>query len=881
MVQQRQQQGGQSMTTDRSEVHGKGSKRQAKKKGPSQQDSNAHGSTEAAGAAVSEDHRLSSQKLKQPQTQEAKSVAAASSAVPVVDAENDDAEVCFICAEPVKYYAMGICNHPICHICSLRLRALYKQRDCPMCKTELDQVVFRGHADHRQFEDYKLHQLKSDKPLSIYFEKGHMFDETMALLRYNCPASGCGMSCFTGWVELKKHIKNTHDLLMCELCTCYKKSFVHEHALFTSKALLQHNREGDPDDPSFKGHPECGFCKQRYYGADELYEHCRKSHEQCFLCTRLDQRHQYYVNYTSLEDHFSNDHFPCRHPSCLERKFVVFSSDIDLAGHELEVHADDKTKSRGAPLVLNFDYGGPSSSSTSFTDHSNHRKSGRGRGGRQQSETANGNRGQSSNAPESRDTEATHRRLQVPFGFGSQLSTPPPTATRASVDDFPPIQGESSESKSLRVPSSTLQLGAARTAFGVPASRTLPPTHAPTPAEAAALHGRSDELPLSQQQQQQQRQILERDLQLSQEPEIVTGLLKLFGFSSNSVAEFKRLSLDFRSGRSSASGFIDGYMNLALAGRRGKLLVEAQKDAGQIWMRLLETYGDSANGDGLDDGFVSAANQRGKGKKKKAVSLAEYEATSRTMPKKQAMLRAWNDYRIKIKHEQNIHVSAPVCSWESSLSGVGSSSGRGSSAAPTRVLVITPTGSKPRQVVGMTPAASSQKVALTTIATTRCIATDATVRLGSAVSPNTSPSMTRQSSTTSLSESQHRSQSPSQSQVQVRSDNASSATSFSKGQSAVASIPHRTNNQVDFPSLPTPNRPERMTLAKFRSNSLQQQEERRQATTTLSWHSEASGTGNYAASGSNGSDDGGKGKKKGKANKKGTVLFHSGFKPTG
>ena len=42
--------------------------------------------------------------------------------------------VCWICAEPVKYYSVSACNHRTCHVCALRLRALYKRLDCTFCK---------------------------------------------------------------------------------------------------------------------------------------------------------------------------------------------------------------------------------------------------------------------------------------------------------------------------------------------------------------------------------------------------------------------------------------------------------------------------------------------------------------------------------------------------------------------------------------------------------------------------------------------------------------------------------------------------------------------------------------------------------------------------
>lgn len=50
------------------------------------------------------------------------------------DQEDDDAEVCFICASPVIHQAVSPCNHRTCHICALRLRALYKSKACAHCR---------------------------------------------------------------------------------------------------------------------------------------------------------------------------------------------------------------------------------------------------------------------------------------------------------------------------------------------------------------------------------------------------------------------------------------------------------------------------------------------------------------------------------------------------------------------------------------------------------------------------------------------------------------------------------------------------------------------------------------------------------------------------
>lgn len=48
--------------------------------------------------------------------------------------EDEDANLCWICAEPVRFFSLSECNHRTCHVCAVRLRALYKKLDCTFCK---------------------------------------------------------------------------------------------------------------------------------------------------------------------------------------------------------------------------------------------------------------------------------------------------------------------------------------------------------------------------------------------------------------------------------------------------------------------------------------------------------------------------------------------------------------------------------------------------------------------------------------------------------------------------------------------------------------------------------------------------------------------------
>ena len=45
-------------------------------------------------------------------------------------------DCCIICADPVEWHAIGQCNHGVCHLCCLRLRGLYKQKECSYCKVK-------------------------------------------------------------------------------------------------------------------------------------------------------------------------------------------------------------------------------------------------------------------------------------------------------------------------------------------------------------------------------------------------------------------------------------------------------------------------------------------------------------------------------------------------------------------------------------------------------------------------------------------------------------------------------------------------------------------------------------------------------------------------
>lgn len=127
--------------------------------------------------------------------------------------DDEDAEVCFICASPVQHTAVSPCNHRTCHICSIRMRALYKTKACAHCRTESEHVILTDNTEKNYEEFTAADYFKSDDNLGIHFENPQVFDDTRLLLQYNCPEPECDVACL-GWPDLHRHVKTAHNKMM-------------------------------------------------------------------------------------------------------------------------------------------------------------------------------------------------------------------------------------------------------------------------------------------------------------------------------------------------------------------------------------------------------------------------------------------------------------------------------------------------------------------------------------------------------------------------------------------------------------------------------------------------------------------------------------------
>lgn len=320
----------------------------------------------------------------------------------------------------------------------------------------MEYVIFTADATKR-FEDFSDADFVNTEPkIGIKYAVKEAADDTVLLLQYRCPYPDCDVAS-AGWPGLHLHVKDVHQRKMCNFCVKSKKVFTHEVQLFTDQELKKHMREGDDrpgavDQTGFRGHPLCGFCGSRHYGVDELYDHLKKVHEKCFICSNRDPRNQpvYFANITDLQDHYRAQHFLCSEPECVSNQLIVFATELDLKAHQLEVHGNTLSKDvrRDARMVdiSGFNYRESYQQQSSRGDRRDGRNRGRGRDPNSEPLPV------SSAQPLRRDEQAFQRQMAIqsaqsvaPRTFGGQLTSTPVTASGSSrgANSNPPQQSNS------------------------------------------------------------------------------------------------------------------------------------------------------------------------------------------------------------------------------------------------------------------------------------------------------------------------------------------------------------------------------------------------------------------------------------------------------
>eukprot|EP00057_Strongylocentrotus_purpuratus_P032563 XP_788063.1 PREDICTED: zinc finger protein 598 [Strongylocentrotus purpuratus] len=250
---------------------------------------------------------------------------------------------CVLCCQEIKIYAIGPCNHPICFKCSTKMRVICNQMYCAVCRSEMPKAIFT--IKLHLFDGIISHKFPNDRKSGIFFATTDIQGEYRRILTTECRICGIKREPDATFKKLQVHMRKEHELFSCQLCVENIKVLSSERKFYTRKDLARHRRTGDQDDTSYRGHPLCEFCDDRYFDNDELHRHLRKDHYFCHFCETDGVTNQYYGEYEDLEDHFRSDHYLCEEDQCLNEKFVAaFRSEIDLKAHKAKRHASKMTK---------------------------------------------------------------------------------------------------------------------------------------------------------------------------------------------------------------------------------------------------------------------------------------------------------------------------------------------------------------------------------------------------------------------------------------------------------------------------------------------------------------------------------------------------------
>ncbi|KAI8025737.1 E3 ubiquitin-protein ligase hel2 [Camellia lanceoleosa] len=286
-------------------------------------------------------------------------------------------DTCAVCAETLEWAAYGQCgHHEVCSTCIARLRFICDDHRCCICKSESNIIfVTKALGDYtRMINDFSIFPVDPTEgqvgPYWYHEGTQAFFDD---LDHYKMITGMCKLSCnvcdkkddqgsedlkrrgkFRNIAQLKSHLFHRHKLFMCSLCLEGRKIFICEQKLYTRAQLNRHINFGDSEvDGSeserggFMGHPMCEFCRNPFYGDNELYTHMSTEHYTCHVCQRQHPgQYDYFKNYDDLEIHFRQEHFLCEDEACLEKKFIVFATESEMKRHNAMEHGGRMSRSK-------------------------------------------------------------------------------------------------------------------------------------------------------------------------------------------------------------------------------------------------------------------------------------------------------------------------------------------------------------------------------------------------------------------------------------------------------------------------------------------------------------------------------------------------------
>jgi hypothetical protein len=285
---------------------------------------------------------------------------------------------CVCCLHDLSTFAYYACSHFVCLKCAVKMRVLCEKIDCPVCRQESKQIYcVKSEIDMTSLQASIEKCTFMAEKSGICFENRSIQAEYEQILANQCNICS---NLFASFDELERHVRVEHRKFYCELCLTHLKLFPYERKAYNREDLAVHKRVGDKDDYSFKGHPLCEYCDQRFFDRDEIYRHYRKEHYYCHFCDN-DGHEEYYKDYAQLRVHFLKSHYLCELDSCSANaaqthEYVVFRSELDFLAHKKQKHAKSKSDMKSfGKINIEFNVSNP------HRDKKTQRRGGGGGGG--------------------------------------------------------------------------------------------------------------------------------------------------------------------------------------------------------------------------------------------------------------------------------------------------------------------------------------------------------------------------------------------------------------------------------------------------------------------------------------------------------------------
>ena len=269
---------------------------------------------------------------------------------------------CNICCENFSVQATYSCTHKICYKCATRLVYLYKDKKCPICKSEKNIPFFESIENVstidseglkedetsqkteiilpenllESLKNVKIHEkpLKNNLDCFFKFQNEKIQELVKDLLLIKCKE--CAQQ-FRSKKDLLIHFKKEHSALLCSTCVEHNHQFWYEYSSYTLETLGQH-RKGKLNEPGFDGHVFCPFCNYWLYSKERAKKHCMQEHQICTVCDVLGLKLQFFKNFTDLEQHYRSRHFCCNDPICKRNHCYVYGYKSELCAHSIAHH---------------------------------------------------------------------------------------------------------------------------------------------------------------------------------------------------------------------------------------------------------------------------------------------------------------------------------------------------------------------------------------------------------------------------------------------------------------------------------------------------------------------------------------------------------------